>query len=197
MTEEHGETKRQSAIRNAIAGGIAAVIIAAGAIGTPMVVSAANADHAQQMRAESAAKSASAVVKADGVRDTALAQSAIDADTIAKHEAAVKEQEAEAAAAAAAAARAAAEKAAQEAAAQQAARDAAARQSQTQNASTNTTNQSSEPASSGQPSGTPLPMTLVTDPNNGHYGQYVPSVDPASWCANHSASTINGVPTCD
>lgn len=195
MTEEYGETKRQSAIRNWIAGGIAALVIAAGAVGTPIVVNAANADHAQQVQAENAAKSASVVVKADGVRDTALAQSAIDADTIAKHEAAVKEQEAEAAAAAAA--QAAAEKAAQEAAAQQAARDAAARQSQTQNASANTTNQSSAPTSSGQPSGTPLPMTLVTDPNNGHYGQYVPSVDPASWCANHSASTINGIPTCD
>lgn len=194
MTDEHGETKRQSAIRNAIAGGITAVIIAAAAIGAPMVVNAANADHAQQVQAENAAKSASVVVKADGVRDTALAQSAIDADTIAKHEAAVKEQEAEAAAAAA---QAAAEKAAQEAAAQQAARDAAAQQSQTQNASTSATNQSSAPTPSGQPSGTPLPMTLVTDPNNGHYGQYVPSVDPASWCANHSASTINGVPTCD
>ncbi len=50
---------------------------------------------------------------------------------------------------------------------------------------------------SGQPSGTPLPMKLDTDPNSGQFGEMIIAADPGSWCASHSGSTINGVPTCD
>jgi membrane protein involved in colicin uptake len=93
--------------------------------------------------------------------------------------------------------------AAQQAAEAQAAAEAAARQQAAVEAASDDDSGDGGPSggssggSSGAASGTPLPMMQVTDPNNGQYGQMVPSVDPASWCANHSASTINGVPTCD
>jgi hypothetical protein len=105
-------------------------------------------------------------------------------------------QAAEDAKAAAAAAALAAQQAAAQAAAQQQAEQQAAARQQTAD-STPASGSSGGSSSSGEPSGTPLPMAQVTDPNNGQYGQMVPTVDPASWCANHSASTINGVPTCD
>lgn len=185
-----GETKTQAVRRNIIAGAITAAVVAAAAIGVPVAVNASNAAHAQEVQQISAAKDASLITRADGERSAVLADSATQAGVIAQQEADAK---------AAAAAQAAAEKAAADAAAAQAAQ--AAQQSQAQAVSdddSGSSSSSSDPsASSGQPSGTPLPMAKVTDPNNGQFGQYVPTVDPASWCANHSASTINGVPTCD
>lgn len=43
-------------------------------------------------------------------------------------------------------------------------------------------------------SGTPLPFYPSSDPQNADGGQYA---DPATYCASGSASTVNGVPTCD
>lgn len=104
-------------------------------------------------------------------QDDAAAQSIYDQQ--------IAQQKADAEAAAAA-------QAAAEAAAAQAAADAAAKAAAPKRAA----------STNGAPSGTPLPMTLVTDPNNGNYGSYEPA-DPGSFCASHSGSTINGVPTCD
>lgn len=182
-----GETKTQAVRRNIIAGAITAAVVAAAAIGVPVVVNASNTAHAQEVQQISAAKNATAVTRAAGERDTTLTDSATQAGVIAQQEAEAK---------AAAAAQAAAEKAAADAAAAQAAQQAQA-QAASDDDSDSSSSSSSSSASSGQPSGTPLPMAKVTDPNNGQFGQYVPTVDPASWCANHSASTINGVPTCD
>ena len=184
---DSGETKTQRVRRNVIAGAIVGVLALTAAIGVPVAVNASNAAHAQEVRQIADAKAATVVTRADGAREAVLAQSATTAQQIAEQEAAAKA----AAEAAAAAQAAAAAKAAADAAAAQAA------QQQAQTASTDNTSSSNSSGPSGEPSGTPLPMAKVTDPNNGHYGQYVPTVDPASWCANHSASTINGVPTCD
>ena len=91
-------------------------------------------------------------------------------------------------------ARLAAERAAQEAAAQaaaaaaaQAAADEAARQAAAQAEDTSNApisdDSSDAPAQSGLPSGTPVPFV------NGYYD--------TTQCASSSASTVNGVPTCD
>lgn len=191
-----GESKTVGRIRNWVAGGITALVIGAAAVGAPVLVNASNAAHASQVTATQQARDASVIVKAAGTQQDVLAQSATDAGQIAAQEAAQKAAEAQAAAALAAQQQAAAQAAAQ----QQAAQDAAARQQsaqQTQSDASTPASGSGGSSSSGEPSGTPLPMAQVTDPNNGQYGQMVPTVDPASWCANHSASTINGVPTCD
>jgi hypothetical protein len=92
--------------------------------------------------------------------------------------------------------------AAQQAAEAQAAADAATQAQATQDAQVATDasaasdDVSTDSASSGEPSGTPLPMVQVTDPNNGQYGQMVIGVDPASWCASHSGTTRGGQPQC-
>lgn len=46
----------------------------------------------------------------------------------------------------------------------------------------------------GAPSGTAVPFHASDDPNNAAGGDYE---DPGVFCASHSASTVNGVPTCD
>jgi len=182
-----------------IISGIAAGVIAAGALAGG--VAAYNG-------VQSANASQAAYVASDHAYSTAMAQSASDdqqvlGDAVQRqhiNQVNAQVQAAEDAKAAAAAAAA--------AAAQQAAEAAAARQqadAEAQAASNDDSGSGDDSSggssggtqASGQPSGTPLPMAQVTDPNNGHYGQMVPTVDPASWCANHSASTINGVPTCD
>jgi hypothetical protein len=81
------------------------------------------------------------------------------------------------------AADAAAAKAARDAAAAKAARDAAAKQAAQQNTT-----------STRHPSGTPLPFYPSSDPQNANGGDYA---DPGTYCESGSASTINGVPTCD
>ncbi len=50
------------------------------------------------------------------------------------------------------------------------------------------------PAPSKAASGTPLPFYPSSDPQNAQGGEYA---DPATYCASGSASTVNGVPTCD
>lgn len=195
MTETIGKTKET--VRNWVAGGVMAIVIGVAVVGVPAVVNASNTAHAQEIAQTDAANGATAVTRADGARDILLVGSATQAGVIAQQEADAKA--AAAAAAQAAAAQAAAQAAADAAAAQAAQQQQAQQQQQqsvTQSSNTQTSNTGSS-SSSGEPSGTPLPMAQVTDPNNGQYGQMVPTVDPASWCANHSASTINGVPTCD
>lgn len=53
---------------------------------------------------------------------------------------------------------------------------------------------SDDPAPSGGNSGEALPFTPSSDPNNAQGGTYA---DPSSFCSSGSASTVNGVPTCD
>jgi membrane protein involved in colicin uptake len=192
---ESGESRTQKLRRNVIAGGIVALLAVGAAIGIPVTVNASNAAHAEQLAEISDATDATLVTRAAAQQQTMSAGSAVEAKKIADQEAAA----AKAAAEKAAAEKAAQEKAAAEAAAQKAAQEAAAQAAQEQAASDDSGSNDSggDSSASGAPSGTPLPMQQVTDPNNAQYGQMVPSVDPASWCANHSASTINGVPTCD
>jgi membrane protein involved in colicin uptake len=189
---ETGESKKRTAARLAIAWTIAGAFVVGGVVAATTLSDAAA--HAQQVAVQrtAAARDASTLVRADGVRDQALATSSVQAGVIAEQEAAAKKKAAEEAAAKAAAAAAAKKAAEDAAAAAQAAQDQAADDTGGDDAAP-----PSSSTASGAASGTPLPMTKVTDPNNGHYGQMVPSVDPASWCASGTASTINGVPTCD
>jgi hypothetical protein len=53
---------------------------------------------------------------------------------------------------------------------------------------------SSDSGSTKHPSGTPVPFIKSSDPQNANGGDYI---DPATFCQNGSASTVNGVPTCD
>jgi hypothetical protein len=189
MSETAG-TKRR---RGRIVSGIAAAVITVGAvIGGVAVwngVAQAQDAHAAYVASDHVFSSAMAESKSD---DQQVLDDAVQRQHINEVNAQVQAAEDAKAAAAAAAA-------AQAAAAQAAAQEAQAEQdAQTEPASDDSgSGTGGSSSSSGEPSGTPLPMVQVTDPNNGQYGQMVPSVDPASWCANHSASTINGVPTCD
>lgn len=183
-------------VRGNVISGIAATLVTAGlAVGGVTVwngIQQGDAAHARY-------------VAADRVYDAEMAQSATGDAQVAAHgvltqhvndvNAEIQAAEAAKAAAALAAQQAAAAAAAQ-AAAQKAAQEQAAQQAATQQSDTSSSTPS-DSGSSGEPAGTPLPMMKVTDPNNAQYGQMVPAVDPGSWCAAHSASTINGVPTCD
>jgi uncharacterized protein HemX len=51
-----------------------------------------------------------------------------------------------------------------------------------------------QPTSSKHPAGTPLPFIPSSDPQNANGGDYT---DPSGYCESGSASTVNGVPTCD
>lgn len=73
-----------------------------------------------------------------------------------------------------------------------AAKEAAARAAAIRAADTTQQGGSTQGASSG----TPLGWYIITDPNNANYGQKGYD-DPGTFCASGSASTINGVPTCD
>jgi hypothetical protein len=58
------------------------------------------------------------------------------------------------------------------------------------------TNDGSSWAPGEAPSGTPVPTVLITDPNNADYGKYEP-IDPGTFCASRTASTVNGISVCD
>jgi membrane protein involved in colicin uptake len=179
---DSGESRRRSVISNVIAGAVVAVVVGAAAIGTPMIVNASNVAQQSQQQAITDAKAATALVRSVGERDALLAQSSDEAGVIAQ-------QEAEAKAAAAAAAQAAAAQAAADAAAAQAAQQVqAAADASSDDSGTSSDSGSSDggaPASSGLPAGSPVPPIPGTD-----------SPDTTK-CASGSASTINGVPTCD
>lgn len=185
-----GETTSQRLRRNVIAGTIAAVFVAGAAVGVPVAVNASNTAHAQEIAQTDAANGATAVTRADGARDVLLVGSATQAGVIAQQEA----DAAAAAAAQAAAAQAAADAAAAQAAQQQ---QAQAQSAPADSGSGGGDYVGSSAGSSGAASGTPVPMKTDTDPNSGTYGQQVIAEDPGLFCAAHSASTINGVPTCD
>lgn len=185
--------------------GVSAVIAAVAALVTGVTVQAHAAQvtvDAQKALAASAPAYEGAITLGGNLDDLTVksveAKQAYDAE-----QARIAAEQAAQAAAAAAAAQAAADAAAQaaaQAAADEAARQAAAQQEQSTSDDTSSdsgVSPGSGSTSSGAASGTPLPMAQVTDPNNGQYGEMVPAVDPGSWCASHSASTINGVPTCD
>lgn len=176
--------------RGKIVTAIVATVLTLGAVGFGgAVIVTANANaaaHTQLM----------AGVKVDGQELGAAAEE--DAALDATVEAAARTTRNQELAAADTAAKVAAEQAAAaEAARVQAEADAQRAAQQQATRQQTTTKQATGAESSGAPSGTPLPMVQVTDPNNGQYGQMVPSVDPSSYCAAGSASTINGVPTCD
>jgi len=186
------ETRKQSIRNGIIATMVTGAFAAAAIFGGTAIVNASNTQSAEMV---AAAKQADMVVQANAAQQEMSQSSSVEAGKIAAQEKA--EQEA-AAAQAAAEAQAEAETAAQAEAQRQtqAAADAASSDS-SNDSPAESGGAPAQNTASGQPSGTPLPMAQVTDPNNGQYGQMVPTVDPASWCANHSASTINGVPTCD
>jgi predicted lipid-binding transport protein (Tim44 family) len=96
--------------------------------------------------------------------------------------------ETDAAAALAAQQAAAAAQAAADAAAAQAAADAAAKAAATKKTTTRAKTQASTTTGNKLPSGSPVP--LVQDPGGAQFYD-------TSLCASGSASTVNGVPTCD
>jgi hypothetical protein len=175
---DSGESRRRNVISNVIAGAVVAVVVGAAAIGTPMIVNASNVAQQNKQQAITDAKAATTLVRSVGERDAVLAQSSDDAGVIAQQEAA-----AEAAAQAAAA-----QAAADAAAAQAAQQPQAAAHDSSEDSSASSDSGSSDggaPASSGLPAGSPVPPIPGTD-----------SPDTTK-CASGSASTINGVPTCD
>ena len=158
---------------------IAVGIVAAGVIGTPIIVSTANAARQEQTMQLTAAQDATAITRAAGERDTVLAGSAVQAGVIAQQEAAAK---AAAQAAQAAAEAADAQKAAQEAAAQQT--------TQTQQSSTVQTASVSTPTDTTSPSaGLPVGAVVPDIPGT--------TSPDTTKCASGRASTVNGVPVCD
>jgi preprotein translocase subunit SecF len=177
--------------RAKIAGAITAVVLLVVIGGAGFTIAKANAD-------AQAHTALMVEVKADG--KTLHAASTEDAQLQASANTAAAYQENRAQVAADAAVRAAAEQAAAAAAAEQAAAqaaaDAAAQQASQQPTpqGTATDTGSGSDSSSGAASGTPVPFTPSSDPNNAAGGDYA---DPGSFCASHSASTVNGVPTCD
>lgn len=179
---DSGESRRRRVISNVIAGAVVAVVVGAAAIGTPMIVNASNDAQQNQQRAITDAKAATTLVRSVGERDAVLSQSSDDAGVIAQ-------QEAEAKAAAEAAAQAAAAQAAADAAAAQAAQAQAAADDSSEDSGASSDTGSSDggdaPAAAGLPAGSPVPPIPGTD-----------SPDTTK-CASGSASTINGVPTCD
>ena len=123
------------------------------------------------------------------------------ATTLAAQTAAKAATDAAAAAAAQAAVDAAAAQAAVDAAAAQAAAVKAAAQAAAVKAApvkkaavvTVTPKTVSAPAA-GAPKGTPLPWNVSSDPQNAQGGWFT---DSSTFCAAHSASTVNGTPVCD
>jgi len=171
--------------------GIAAVVLAGLAFGGLFAANGIQSAQADERARTVAAAEASAEQKAtekamyDAAAEAETAQEAADAAAYQQFLADKAAAEAKEAADAKAAAD------AQAAAEAQAAADAAAK------AAKAPVKKAAGSSAGGAASGTPLPMKLETDPNNGQYGEMVIAVDPGSWCASHSGSTINGVPTCD
>lgn len=190
MSNTQGEP-RQS-LKTTIIGGAIAIVIAVGAVAGVAVASDNARAQAAQEQLLAGAKTDSITMQAATMEDATVAADATQADAI-NHTDQVAAQaqaayDAKIAAQKAAAAKAAALKAAQEAAAAQ---QAAQQQEQTQQASGDAP---SAPTASGAPAGTPVPFYPSADPNNANHGDYA---DPGSFCASHSASTVNGVPVCD
>jgi len=119
-----GESKKRTAARLAIAWTIAGAFVVGGVVAATTLSDAAAQAHQVEVQRTAAARDASTLVRADGVRDQALATSSVQAGVLAEQEAAAKKKAAEEAAAAAAAKKAAEDAAA--AAAAEAAQDQAA-----------------------------------------------------------------------
>jgi preprotein translocase subunit SecF len=184
MSKIQGDRSKRT---NVIVGAITAVVMVCVLGSMGVTIARANADAQAHTALMVEVKADGKTLNAAAAEDTALMSSVVEAGQITHIQAVAAEQ---------VAVKIAAEEAARVQAEQQAAADLAAQQAA---ASKQTTRQAPAASSgaSGAPAGTPLPMVQVTDPNNGQYGQMVPSVDPAAYCAAGSASTINGVPTCD
>jgi|GEM_PF-6528215 len=171
MSNTQGEEKAVSLRAKLIGGGAVIALIAAASVGVGISAHAAqvkaDAEHAMTV----AAPAYQGAIEHGGELDTLGSQS------VQAKKAYDVEQ-----------ARLAAEKAAQEAAvaaraaADEAARQAAA-QTQDQSGASDSEDHSAPPASSGLPAGSPVPSP------NGYYD--------TTLCASGSASTVNGVPTCD